>query len=201
MKTLLLISVFSFVTLVTFAQRSDKPAATKQHNLYSSGEYVVGNQQAGNIGMSYTYNNKYIVSVGYTATFKSAVSPSDNFLKSGSNITPATSAEPFENTENLHMMMGRILDLNERKNIRIVLQAGPGIATFREPEFTMVNSNSQYNFETKTSKKLSLVLNPKLEMPLHSTIGCSVGPMVVVNSNQTYIGAGIGIMYGLISNN
>ena len=201
MKTLLLITVFSLVTIVCHAQWSDKPAATKQHNLYSSGEYVVGDQQAGSIGMSYTYNNKYIVSVGYIATFKSAVSPSDNFLKSGTNITPATSAEPFENAENLHMMVGRILNLNEKKNVRVVLKAGPGIATFREPEFTLVNSNSQYNFETKTSKKLSLVVNPKLEMPLHSTFGCSVGPMLVVNSNQTYFGAGIGIMYGLISNN
>ncbi|WP_297093798.1 hypothetical protein [uncultured Draconibacterium sp.] len=201
MKALLLITVFSLVTLVSHAQWTDQTTAMKPHNLYSSGEYVVGNQQAGNIGLSYTYNNKYIVSVGYTATFKSAVSPSDNFLKSGSNITSATSAEPFENAENLHMMVGRILSLNHKKSMRVVLQAGPGIATFREPEFALVNSNSQYNFETKTSKKLSLVLNPKLEMPLHSTVGCSVGPMVVVNSNQTYIGAGIGIMYGLIRNN
>ncbi|WP_163321605.1 hypothetical protein [Draconibacterium mangrovi] len=198
MKTLLLITIFSLVTLVSHAQWTDKPSSTTKHCLYSSGEYLVGDQQAGKLGMSYTYNNKYIISVGYSATFKTTVTPSDNFLKSATNVTPATSVEPFENSENLHMMMGRIFNLNEKKNLRVVLQAGPGIATFREPEFALVNANSQYNFETKTSKKLSLVLNPKFEMPLHSTVGCSVGPLVVVNSNQTYIGAGIGIMYGLL---
>ncbi|WP_319501433.1 hypothetical protein [uncultured Draconibacterium sp.] len=201
MKPLFLITVFCIVTLISHAQWAEKPSTTTKHNLYSLGEYVVGDEQAGKIGMSYTYNNKYIVSVGYSATFKSTVTPSDNFLKSATNITPATSAEPFENSENLHMMVGRIFKLNDKNNLRVVLQAGPGIATFREPEFALVNSNSQYNFETKTTKKLSLVLNPKFEMPLHSTVGCSVGPMVVVNSNQTYIGAGIGIMYGLIANN
>ena len=201
MKTLLLIAIFSIFTLASRAQWADRNSVRTKHNLYSIGEYVVGDQQAGKIGMSYTYNNKYILSVGYSATFKSTVTPSDNFLKSATTITPATSAEPFENSENLHMMVGRIFNLNNKKNLRVVLQAGPGIATFREPEFALVNSNSQYNFETKTTKKLSLVLNPKLEIPLHSTVGCSVGPMVVVNSNQTYIGAGIGIMYGIIANN
>lgn len=200
MKTLLLITVFSIVTLISHAQWTDKPSSTTKHNLYSTGEYVVGGEQAGKIGMSYTYNNKYILSVGYSATFKSTVTPSDNFLKSATPLTPVTSAEPFENSENLHMMLGRIFNLNEKKNLRVVLQAGPGITTFREPEFAMVNASNQYNFETKTSKKLSLVLNPKIEIPLHSTVGCSVGPMVLVNSNQTYIGAGIGIMYGLIAN-
>ena len=92
--------------------------------------------------MSYSYNNKYILSIGYAATFKSTIIPSDNFLKSGSNLTPATSAEPFENTENLHLMVGRIFNLNDKKNLRVVLQAGPGIATSREPEFALVNANS-----------------------------------------------------------
>ncbi|QIA07395.1 hypothetical protein [Draconibacterium halophilum] len=200
MKTLLIITVFSLISLGTYAQWSNKSAVPKTHNLYSSGEYVVGKQQAGNIGLNYTYNNKYTISVGYTASFKSTVTPSAEFLKSGINLTPINSSEPFENTENLHMMVGRIFDLNQKRSIRIIVQGGPGISTFREPEFNLIRSGNQYNFETKTAKKLSLVLNPKIEIPLYSSVGCSVGPMLVVNSNQTYIGAGIGIMYGLIRN-
>lgn len=200
MKTLLLITIFSLLTMGTRAQWVDKSEATKKHNLYSSGEYVVGEQQAGNIGLNYTYNNKYTVCVGYTATFKSIVTPGGEFLKSGTTLTPVNSSEPFENTENLHMMVGRIFNLNQKKSIRIVFQGGPGISTFREPEFNLLESGNQYYFETKTSKKLSLVFNPKIEMPLYATLGCSVGPMMVINSNQTYIGAGIGIMYGLIRN-
>ncbi|MDX8340715.1 hypothetical protein SLH46_16075 [Draconibacterium sp. IB214405] len=200
MKTLLFTTIFCLTALVSLAQWDGQPAVTKKHNLYSSGEYVVGEQQAGNIGLSYTYNNKYILSMGYTATFKSTVTPTAEFLKSASNLSPATTSVPFENTENLHMMVGRIFDLNKKSSVRLVLQGGPGISTFREPEFNLTQSGDQYNFETQTSKKFSLVLNPKVELPLYSSLGCSVGPMVMVNSNQTYIGAGIGIMYGLIKN-
>ncbi|WP_321376259.1 hypothetical protein [uncultured Draconibacterium sp.] len=198
MKTILLISVFCLISLVSQAQWSYKFLALQKHHLYSTGEYIVGQQQAGNIGLNYTLNNKYTLNIGYSATFKTPVSPSPEFLKSVTNLTPASSYEPFENAENLYMMVGRILDINRSRSIRIIFQGGPGIASFRQPEFNLTKSGDQYNFETIVSKKLSLVLNPKIEMPLCCNFGCSVGPMVVINSKQTYIGAGIGLMYGLI---
>ncbi len=201
MKTILLITVFSLCTLVSSSQWTYTHSTTKKHYLYSTGEYVVGEKQAGNIGLSYNYNNKYTLSLGYSATFKSFVSPPDAFLKSGTNLTLANPDKPFENTESLHLMVGRIFDLNEKGNLRVVLQGGPGIATSREPEFNLTPSGDQYYFETKASKKMSLVLNPKIEMPLFYSVGCSVGPMIVLDSNQTYIGAGIGIIYGLIKHN
>ncbi len=186
------------VALASQAQWSYRFLSSQKHYLYSSGEYVVGEKQAGNIGLNYTYNNRYTLSVGYSATFKSAASPTDEFLKSGTNLSPASSAEPFQNSEILHMMVGRIFDINKKRSIRVLLQAGPGISTFREPEFNLLKSTNQYNFKTAASKKISFVVNPKIEMPLCCTVGCSVGPMVIVNSNQTYFGAGIGLMYGLI---
>lgn len=198
MKTLLYTTVCCLIAWASNAQQTQRHSSSKNHSLYSTGEYVIGTQQAGNIGLSYNYNNKYTISVGYSATFKSPVSPTDAFLKSGSELTLANTDEPFENTENLHVMVGRIFDLNKKGNLRVILQAGPGITTFREPEFNLTTSGDQYYFQTNASKKISLVLNPKVEMPLLYSVGCSVGPMVVLNNNQTYIGAGIGIMYGLI---
>ncbi|WP_297090005.1 hypothetical protein [uncultured Draconibacterium sp.] len=198
MKTPVLIIIFCLVALASQAQWSYRFLSSQKHYLYSSGEYVVGEKQAGNIGLNYTYNNRYTLSVGYSATFKSAASPTDEFLKSGTNLSPASSAEPFQNSEILHMMVGRIFDINKKRSIRVLLQAGPGISTFREPEFNLLKSTNQYNFKTAASKKISFVVNPKIEMPLCCTVGCSVGPMVIVNSNQTYFGAGIGLMYGLI---
>lgn len=189
------------IALASNAQWTQKHSPAQKHYLYSTGEYVVGEEQAGNIGLSYSYNNKYTISVGYSATFKSPVSAPDAFLKSGTELTLANPDEPFENTENLHLMVGRIFDLNKKGNLRVVLQGGPGIATSREPEFNLTTSGDQYYFKTIASKKISLILNPKVEMPLLYSVGCSVGPMVVINNNRTYIGAGIGIMYGLIKQN
>ncbi|HYQ58106.1 MAG TPA: hypothetical protein VEP89_12255 [Draconibacterium sp.] len=96
------------------------------------------------------------------------------------------------------MMVGRILELNRKRSISITLQGGPGISTSREPEFSLEKSGNQYNFKTSASKNFSLVLNPKLEMPICYSIGCSVGPVIIVNGKSTFVGAGIGLMYGII---
>ena len=201
MKATILILTFFLITLASQAQWSYRFLSSQKHYLYSSGEYIVGNEQAGKLGLNYTYNNKYTISIGYSATFKSTISPPDNFLKSGTNLAPAYASEPFENTESLHMMFGRVINLYKKNGVRIIVQGGPGLSTFRTPEFSLIKSGEMYDYQIATEKKLSLVLNPKIEMPLGNTLGCSLGPLVIINNNQNYIGAGLGIMYGIVKNN
>lgn len=198
MKALVLILSLFLLALTSKAQWSYKSLPSQQHNLYSSGEYVVGNKQAGKLNLNYTYNNKYIVSLGYSATFKTSISPNDNFLKSGSNLAPNYKTEPFENNENLHLMVGRVFQLSEKSGIRLIIQGGPGISTFRTPEFSLLKSGNLFDYKIDTDKKLSLVLNPKIEIPIGSTVGFSFGPMAIINNNQKYIGAGLGLMYGIV---
>nr|WP_319273106.1 hypothetical protein [uncultured Draconibacterium sp.] len=200
MKVTLLIATFFLLALASQAQWSQSDLSVQKHYLYSTGEYVVGKEQAGKIGLNYTYNNKYTISIGYSATLKKTMTPTDDFLKSASNLAPAYSTEPFENNENLHLMLGRIIPLDKQNSIRLVLQGGPGISTFRSPEFSLLTSGDRYDYNIATKKKLSLVVNPKLEMPLLSALGCSIGPMLIVNDEQKYFGASIGIMYGIIKN-
>lgn len=178
------------------AQWSYKFMSQEKHFFYGSGEYVMGKCNGGNVGLNYVYNSKYTVRVGYSATNKSACSLPANYLKSATELIPLNNAEPFQNLENLHLLFGRAFNLNKSNSIRFVFQGGPGLSTFREPDFTI--SGREYDYDMKSTQKICLVLNPKIELPLCCTIGCSVGPMLVMNNSQTYIGAGIGIMYGII---
>lgn len=196
MKGIILFVLLCVMAGVANAQWSYKDMARKTHFFYSSGDYVVGKKTAGNLGLNYVYNRKYSVNVGYSATGKTQVSLPAGILKSAKQITPASGAKPFENSENLHLMIGRIFHLSDRKPIRILLQAGPGISTIREPVFNV--SGEEYDFDIEATKKLCFVLNPKIEVPLANSVGFSAGPLVVVNNQGQYFGAGIGLMYGIV---
>uniref|UniRef100_UPI0032175200 hypothetical protein n=1 Tax=uncultured Draconibacterium sp. TaxID=1573823 RepID=UPI0032175200 len=196
MKLLVLSILFCIVTLSIQAQWSDNNKSPQKHFLYTSGDYIVGQSNGGNLGLSYMYNNKYSISIGYAATKKVEQPIPKEFLKSGTELIPIIPDQPFQNFEELHLMVGRVFNLNKRA--RILLQGGPGISNYREPDFKV--SGNEYSHVMQTSKKLCLVVNPKVELPLLCTLGCSVGPIFVMNNEYKYMGLGIGLMYGVLRN-
>ncbi len=195
MKTLILIVIAGFLSTASHAQWSYRYLSKEKHFLYSSGDYIMGKNNSGRISVNYVYDNKYTINIGYSATSKHDAALSADILKSTTALSAENSGTPFSNSENIHLMLGRVFKLNSDGSIRFLIQGGPGIFTSRNPEYEI--SSSTYNFNTKASKSLGLVLNPKFEMPVFYAIGFSAGPMVLVNNNETYIGAGIGLMYGI----
>ncbi|HPF50731.1 MAG TPA: hypothetical protein PK335_04105 [Draconibacterium sp.] len=195
MKKLVLIIIAVLFTIVSNAQWSYKFLSNERHFLYTSGDFIVGNQNSGQISLNYVYNTKYIINFGYSATTKDEASLPNEILKSATELIPAFSTPAFTNSENLHLMVGRVFNLNREGTFRVLLQGGPGFYTKRAPAFT-VKSN-MYDYQMESSKELCFVLNPKVEIPL-GTIGISAGPMAVLNQNEKYIGAGVGIMYGIL---
>lgn len=196
MKTLLLIIIACLFALASEAQWSYKFLSKEKHFLYSSGDYFVGKNNSGKVSVNYVLNNKYILNVGYSATSKQNVQLPSEILKSTQNLTPENSGLPFSNSENIHLMLGRVIELNREGTMRFLIQGGPGLSTARDPVFEI--KTNTYNFDIEAKKSFSLVLNPKLEMPLFYTLGVSAGPMIIMNNKETYIGAGIGLMYGII---
>lgn len=199
MKTLILIFVACLLASVSQAQWSYKFLSKEKHFLYSSGDYVVGKNNGGKVSVNYVYNNKFTVNIGFNATSKRDAQLPQEVLKSTQELVPLSTATPFSNSENLHIMVGRVLKLNRDGSMRFLLQGGPGLYTSRDPVFDV--GNGSYDFNMEASKSLCLVLNPKFEMPLFSMIGFSAGPMILVNNNESYVGAGIGLMYGIVGKN
>jgi len=198
MRTTILTILFCITVLSSQAQWSEKNTTPQKHFLYTSGDYVMGQNNGGNLGLSYIYDEKYSISIGYSATNKVEQSLPMEYLKSAENLTPINDDIPFKNFEDLHILVGRVINLNTSNTLRILLQGGPGISNYREPIFNI--TGDQYFHTTQTTKKLCFILNPKLELPLSCTLGFSVGPMYVVNNEQSYIGVGVGLMYGVLRN-
>lgn len=198
MKLTIITILFFVINLASYAQWDYNQPTKAKHFLYTSGEYIVSKNNSGNIGLNYVYNNKYSVNIGYSASSKSQIGMPLDFLKSGKDLTPTYQKKPFENFENFHIMFGRIVNLSSNNTIRLLLQGGPGIANYREPEFNL--QDNAYDYTTKISKKMCFIVNPKIELPLTASLGLSAGPMLIVNSHKQYFGAGIGVMYGLIKN-
>ena len=198
MRTILIILIAGLLNLTCEAQWSYKYLSKEKHFLYSSGDYFVGKKSnnSGKVSVNYVYDNKYTLNVGFSATSKNNPQLPQEILKSTEELIPLNSATPFSNSENIHLMVGRVLNLNKEGTIRFLIQGGPGLYTSRDPVYK-INSNS-YNFDIEASKSLCLVLNPKFEMPLCCTIGFSAGPMLLINGNETYMGIGIGLMYGIL---
>ncbi|WP_346859282.1 hypothetical protein [uncultured Draconibacterium sp.] len=198
MKAIVIIIFFTAMVLGSSAQWADRDLSPQKHFLYTSGDYVMGQNNGGNLGLSYIYNDKYSISIGYSATNKVEQSLPSEYLKSAEALTPINDDMPFKNFEDLHIMVGRVINLNASSTMRLLLQGGPGISNYREPIFNV--SGDQYYHSTQTTKKLCFIVNPKLELPLSCTLGFSVGPMYVVNNAQSYFGLGVGLMYGVLRN-
>ena len=106
-------------------------------------------------------------------------------------INPNSINMPDENLENFHLMIGRVFKLSPKNNIRVVIQGGPGVSAIREPVFTTINNNetvfSDYHIGFRKRQQVSLILNPKIEFPVTCVLGFSVGPMLIVNDERTFL--------------
>ena len=203
MKLFVVISIFILGCLVSQAQFSDYFLVDHNNSLYSSGDILVGECNGGKLELNYIHNNSITFNIGYFATQKVSCEFPDSYTKSTESSTLINQEYPFRNMENFHIQIGKAINLNTNNTIRIILQGGPGLTTSRSPEFFNNFSSaagSNYNYQIQASKKLSLVLNPKLEVPLYKMVGFSFGPMLIWNNESNYFGAGIGLIYGIVRN-
>lgn len=205
MKTLVVLIFCFFIVNTTSAQWSNKYKYSKKHYLYTTGDVVVGNYKGGCLGINYIYNDKYSLQFGFSATSKEVSSLPSGYLKSSENQIPSNYNLPNENLESFNLMLGRVFNLDSKKKVRIIVQGGPGFSTIREPVFGETNDSNlnevNYSSGFQKKRKLSLIINPKIEFPIAYIVGFSVGPMLIVNDERTFLGVGIGFMYGIIGKN
>ena len=203
MKALVIIIKLLLIVNFTTAQWSNKFLGSKQeHYLYANGGLVAGDVKGGELGISFVYKKKYSIQFGYSATEKTTVSPPSDFLKSaGEQISPM-SGNSFENMENFHVTVGRIIELSKRKKLRLNIQGGGGISNVREPsDWYWCASDDyglNYNCETAKKQELSIVINPKFEFPLSPMIGVTFGPTAILAKEKSFYGFGAGIIYGCV---
>ncbi len=202
MKRLLLLSICVFFIGTASAQWSNLwlKSSKSKHLLYTNGDMMVGTSNGGNLGMSFVYNSKFSVQVGYSATSKQ-LNGNGSGLKSASSAIDGKFFTPEKSMENFNVMLGRHFNLNSKETVRLVLQGGPGMSVMMEWLTPEQNNQSGFVKNSLTrSKDLSVMLNSKIEFPVTSLIGISAGPTMIVNQDNSYFAFTLGFMYGIIKN-
>ncbi len=160
---------------------------------------MVGNNSGGNMGLSFVYNSKYSVEVGYSAGSNQFVNQVP-VLKSGSSSSAENFINPNEMMENYNIMVGRHFNLNSKETIRFIIQGGSGISVMIDELTEQTDNNS--GFEKKEllkNRDISFMINSKIEFPITDLFGFSVGPTLIMNHEKRYLTLSVGFIYGIIS--
>jgi hypothetical protein len=202
MKTLLITIFILFATQVASGQYSYRFLKQRNHSLYASGNILVGHYKGGDLGINFIYNNNFTFKIGYTAINKIPVTPPSEFLKSATNEIQTDNTNSFENSGNIHLLIGKVFFQNSRKKIKAVIQIGPGLLNSRVTSNWRWDKNdiniSNYEYDTHIKKHIGFIFNPKLEFPIVPAMGMSLSPMYVYSKENTFWGIGIGLIYGVI---
>jgi len=177
-------------------------SSRNKHLLYTNGDLMVGNSSGGNLGMSFVYNAKYSLEVGYSATSNQFNTPLTG-LKSASKSNSADVIPPGQLMENFNLMIGRHFNMNSEGTIRFVLQGGPGMSVMMEWVELQAGNGLNSIVKSKLVKEndFSLMINSKFEFPITSLLGFSAGPSLIVNREKSFLSFSVGFMYGIISKN
>lgn len=198
--TILLISIM--LTNVVNAQWSKKQLLQTEHKhlLYTHGDILVGAQNGGNLGLSFVFNRKYSVEIGYSATTNDVMPNFPDVLKSANKSEVDMILSPDEMLENYHIMMGRHFNLNSKGTFRLIIQGGPGMSVINVK--APVRKSTGYTvIPTVATNDISVMMNSKIEFPVNRVIGFSAGPSLLMNHDRKYFSIGFGFIYGIISKN
>jgi hypothetical protein len=204
MKRFLLLSVCVLLINTLSAQWSSEwlLSSKNKHLLYANGDLMVGNSSGGNLGMSFVYDCKYSVEVGYSATSNQFTMPILG-LKSADKSNTTDKIIPGQMMENFNFMAGRHFNMNTNETIRFVLQGGPGMSVMMDLTDIPSGSNSNSFMTTKMikTKDFSMMVNSKFEFLITDLIGFSAGPTLIMNQDKRFLTFSAGVMYGIISKN
>lgn len=184
-----------------------KAQFTDNHAIYMTVESGAGNYFSSNLNLNYVYKENYSLKIGYTGSVRKAVSQPDDY--SGGLIKSvflSGLSNPKDMLKSYHLSLGKIVNLDKSRNIRLNLLFGVGHTTITEPENWKKTNNSliedmvtdNYTWDYADSHGISYIINPKIEFPFTRYIGLTVSPMVQINKERTYFGVGAGVMLGLL---
>lgn len=173
-----------------------------KHLFYLSGELNLGNYVGLDFGLNYVLNETYAFKLGFTGNIREPVSEPEDYLSGLVSVLSFGTTNPYDHFLTTRADFGRMINLNQKKTIRLNLAVGLGYTIIKEPinwqlrVFEGISFDSNYTFDYNSYGTLSLIINPKIEFPISHIFGFSISPMLQINKDRTYIGIGIGSIVG-----
>ena len=150
-----------------------------------------GNNVGTSIDLNYIYKNKISLSFGCVEGFYTPENPPTDYNTQEAYLYG-------DHSTHVYFAVGKIIKIKRFKKTRLNLSTGLAYTKhYVNDNFVKSNQYSnEYSFDVKTQNDLSLVLNPKLEIPLLSWVGFQLSPKVVLNKKKSFYGLGFGLMLG-----
>lgn len=181
---------------VSLAQRVSK------NNIYLSQEFNLGNFVGLNIGLNYDFNDKQTVRASYDSNYRLPDSRPQDYSQSYLKALIRGKEIPYDRMDTYQLAFGHIYNLRYDGSIRIKLSFGIGYSVITEPtdwesieDGTRLKGN--YSWENKKRNMTSLIINPKLELPLSTYYGVSISPVLQINKEIFYYGLSFGHMINI----
>lgn len=170
--------------------------------LYAAIELHLGNYLGSDISLNYVYKEKYSFHIGHMDNFREAKSKPDDYRTGLAGILLFGLVEPFDKIDIYRIGIGEIFKLNQSGTVRFNLSIGLAYTIITEPvnwKKTGSVITSNYEWDYKKYRTISLTFNPKIEYAIARGFGLTLSPLFHVNSDGgAYYGIGTGIIFGLI---
>lgn len=175
-----------------------------RNNIYLSQELNLGNYLGLNLGANYDFNKKQTVKVAYDVNYRIPESRPDDFSQGFVKALIRGNDIPMERMETYQLSFGHIYNLRHDGSIRLKLSFGVGYSVIREPDDWQIAEEpsaayGNYVWEYSKRNMTSLIVNPKIEVPLTSEYGVTFSPVVQVNNEIIYYGISFGQIIGLLN--
>ena len=180
----------------SFAQGIDKPL------YYFSSEVNLGNYIGITMDLNYIVDQKYTFKLGVVANIRRPVNQPTDYTSGLIGILSFGLAQPVETMGSINAAVGKIYNLNSAKSLRLNTAVGIGFTQIQTVGNWQKDLNANfvenYTYDNVSKNVVSVIINPKLEIPLGGVFGFSVSPMAVLNSKSNYYGVGLGYIIGRV---
>lgn len=179
-------------------------AQDNENSIYLFYGCNIGNNLGGSLSINYGHNNGLVFQLGLLSV--SRISP--ELPKDYHNgifpaiLLPWWDSSPRDFITNFYVSMGLAQNLSERRPSRLIYSFGFGISSFSFPvDFVKKDSflGKNYNFNYAKKQSICLILSTRLEFPWSKVIGMSINPEMHLSPNNTYIGLGLGLIFGKLN--
>ena len=175
-----------------------------KHAYYFGSDLSLGNYVGLDLDLNYIYSEKYSLRMGYSGHIRKSRSVPADYSSGLLNLMLLDLSQPVDQLENLLLTAGRIYKLNKKGTIRLNFTVGLGYTTIREPRNWQRSENSflveNYTWDYGKYHTVSLIISPKIEFPFTRLFGLYLSPMLQINKDRTYVGIGIGDIFGVLRN-
>jgi hypothetical protein len=173
-----------------------------KHACYFNSELHAGNFLGFDLGLNYVFQQSYAIRAGYTQTYQRASTLPKDYTPGVLGVLLLGVASPFQSAVHYQLAVGKLLPLNQSGTVRFNLMAGVGYTDAKEPAgWQPIGANfwePNYSWEYRSFRAYTILVNPKLELPLLRYFGITLSPLLMLNRYNTYFGLGVGQTVGML---